>query len=164
MWGHLGAIWLKLENKMSQVHEPSGRTANTTLETMYFFDCALLISPELSILSPFSHPFTLLFTVRKYWLNAQYMPGTALSPHNTALKKTDPVSILLRLTVCQCSSLVLSSRKSLPCVCEERPRASGLIRAHHKCGRASRRHRFDPWMGTSPWRRKWQPTPVFLPG
>ena len=22
--------------------------------------------------------------------------------------------------------------------------------------------RFDPWVGTIPWRRKWQPTPVFL--
>ena len=23
---------------------------------------------------------------------------------------------------------------------------------------------FDPWVGNIPWRRKWQPTPVFLPG
>ena len=23
---------------------------------------------------------------------------------------------------------------------------------------------FDPWVGTIPWRRKWQPTPVCLPG
>ena len=22
----------------------------------------------------------------------------------------------------------------------------------------------DPWAGKMPWRRKWQPTPVFLPG
>ena len=22
---------------------------------------------------------------------------------------------------------------------------------------------FDPWVGTIPWRRKWQPAPVFLP-
>ena len=22
----------------------------------------------------------------------------------------------------------------------------------------------DPWVGKIPWRRKWQPTPVFLPG
>ena len=28
----------------------------------------------------------------------------------------------------------------------------------------SRRHRFDPWVRKIPWRRKWQPTPVFLPG
>ena len=27
-----------------------------------------------------------------------------------------------------------------------------------------RRHRFDPWVGKIPWRRKWQPTLVFLPG
>ena len=26
-----------------------------------------------------------------------------------------------------------------------------------------RRHRLDPWVGKFPWRRKWQPTPVFLP-
>ena len=27
-----------------------------------------------------------------------------------------------------------------------------------------RRLRFDPWVGKIPWRRKWQPTPVFLLG
>ena len=27
-----------------------------------------------------------------------------------------------------------------------------------------RRPRFDPWVGKIPWRRKRQPTPVFLPG
>ena len=27
-----------------------------------------------------------------------------------------------------------------------------------------RRAGFDPWVGKSPWRREWQPTPVFLPG
>ena len=30
-----------------------------------------------------------------------------------------------------------------------------------------RRHRkleFDPWVGKIPWRRKWHPTPVFVPG
>ena len=26
------------------------------------------------------------------------------------------------------------------------------------------RHGFDPWVGKIPWRRAWQPTPVFLPG
>ena len=24
--------------------------------------------------------------------------------------------------------------------------------------------RFHPWVGKIPWRREWQPTPVFLPG
>jgi len=27
-----------------------------------------------------------------------------------------------------------------------------------------RRHRFDPWVGKIPRRRRWQPTPGFLPG
>ena len=26
------------------------------------------------------------------------------------------------------------------------------------------RHGFDPWVGKIPWRREWQPIPVFLPG
>ena len=30
----------------------------------------------------------------------------------------------------------------------------------HQC----RRHRFNPCVGKIPWSRKWQPTPVFLPG
>jgi len=30
--------------------------------------------------------------------------------------------------------------------------------------RSLRRHGFDPRLGKIPWRRKWQPTPVFLPG
>ena len=30
--------------------------------------------------------------------------------------------------------------------------------------RILRKFEFNPWVGTIPWRRKWQPTPVFLPG
>ena len=28
----------------------------------------------------------------------------------------------------------------------------------------SRRREFEPWVGKIPWKRKWQPTPVFLHG
>ena len=38
--------------------------------------------------------------------------------------------------------------------------ASGK-KIHLQC-RRHKRHRFDPWIGKIPWRRKWQPTPVFL--
>ena len=31
-------------------------------------------------------------------------------------------------------------------------------------GRRYKGHRFHLWVGKIPWRRKWQPTPVFLPG
>ena len=30
--------------------------------------------------------------------------------------------------------------------------------------RKDKRRRFDPWVVKIPWRRIWQPTPVFLPG
>ena len=30
-------------------------------------------------------------------------------------------------------------------------------------GRRHKRHGFNPWVGKIPWRRAWQPTPVFLP-
>ena len=50
------------------------------------------------------------------------------------------------------------------CVCERErgraswfPRCSGVNRRH-------KRHRFDPWVGKIPWKRKWQLTTVFLPG
>ena len=32
-----------------------------------------------------------------------------------------------------------------------------------QCGRC-KRHGFNPWLRKIPWRRAWQPTPVFLPG
>ena len=30
--------------------------------------------------------------------------------------------------------------------------------------RTCKRGGFDPWVGKIPWRRAWQPTPVFFPG
>ena len=30
--------------------------------------------------------------------------------------------------------------------------------------RRQERHGFTPWVGKIPWRREWQPIPVFLPG
>ena len=56
---------------------------------------------------------------------------------------------------------------------------SGMIERLHFTQRASqvslevmnlpasaedKRCRFDPWVGTIPWNRKWHPTPLFLPG
>ena len=51
-----------------------------------------------------------------------------------------------------CSSATLAASqvaqwKRMPCQC----------RRCKKCG-------FDPWVRKAPWSRKWQPTPVFLPG
>ena len=32
------------------------------------------------------------------------------------------------------------------------------------CQSRRQKRSFDPWVGKYPWSRKWQPTPVFLPG
>ena len=39
----------------------------------------------------------------------------------------------------------------------------GSPRAACRCRRCKRLG-FDPWVGKIPWKRKWQPIPVFLPG
>ena len=44
----------------------------------------------------------------------------------------------------------------------------GLPRWHAKAPacqcRRPKRHRFNSWVRKIPWKKKWQPTPVFLPG
>ena len=40
---------------------------------------------------------------------------------------------------------------------------TGKIIAMNTHTHTRRRHRFDLWVGKISWRRKWQPTPVFLP-
>ena len=41
----------------------------------------------------------------------------------------------------------------------------GASSKEHICQhRRHKRDGFDPWIGKIPWRRAWQPTPVFLPG
>ena len=43
------------------------------------------------------------------------------------------------------------------------PRGASGDETACQCGR-HRRGGPDPWVGKTPWRRAWQPTPVFLPG
>ena len=50
------------------------------------------------------------------------------------------------------ASLVAQRLKHLPPMRETRVQSLGSIPG------------FNPWVGKIPWRRKWQPTPVFLPG
>ena len=50
-----------------------------------------------------------------------------------------------------------------PAVSFELPRWLSGQESTCQC-RRHRRHRFDPWVGKIPWRKKWQSTPVFLPG
>ena len=43
-------------------------------------------------------------------------------------------------------------------------RFPGIGEQGGRLGLQCRRLRLDPWVRKIPWRRKWQPTPVFLPG
>ena len=52
------------------------------------------------------------------------------------------------------SDLAAAARHNLRWLSDK---SAGQCRRHRRC-------RFDPWGGKIPWRRKWQPTPVFLPG
>ena len=54
----------------------------------------------------------------------------------------------------------------LCCVIQQTPKGRhGLSRwlSGKESAYQCRRHRFDPWVVKIPWRRKWHPTPVFLP-
>ena len=46
-------------------------------------------------------------------------------------------------------------------LCKSFPRGT-VVKNPSAC--QCRRHEFDPWVEKIPWRRKWQPTPVYLPG
>ena len=39
-----------------------------------------------------------------------------------------------------------------------------VVKNPHANAGAAKKHRFQPWVRKIPWRRKSQPTPVFLPG
>ena len=58
--------------------------------------------------------------------------------------------------------LSTSSTSLFACISllREFPRWLGGKESACQCGRC----RFDPWVEKNPWRRKWQPTPIFLPG
>ena len=67
--------------------------------------------------------------------------------------KTQGVESTSKLSVCKQPSAGLDTLMGLP-------RWLSGKEAICKC----RRHGFSPWVRKIPWRRKWQPTPVFSPG
>ena len=67
---------------------------------------------------------------------------------------------------CRHDSISLTNiRQTFNKVCYHRypPRWHSGKEHAYQCRRHKRRV-FHPWVGKIPWRRKWQPTPVFLPG
>ena len=62
-------------------------------------------------------------------------------------------------------SLVLGLKMRIERECIQRgfPGGTSGEEPAYQC-RRPKRCRFDPWVGKLPWRRKWQPAPIFLPG
>ena len=95
---------------------------------------------------PFSE-YSGLISFRMDWLDLLAVQGTPKSPPIPQLKSINSfgaianVDIYHLVTLCRASEVV-------PVV--KNPPA--------------RRHGFNPWVTKIPWRRKWQPTPVLLPG
>ena len=58
--------------------------------------------------------------------------------------------------VCVCVWFCLKQLGGLPRWCSGKESAC-------QC-RRRKRHEFNPWVGKTPWRRAWQPTPFLLPG
>ena len=82
-----------------------------------------------------------------YWIS---LTATHFSPHN-------PLFFLPRLQISQAtfSSICKLIAKGFP--------GGSLLKKKNFTGQC-RRRKFDLWVRKIPWRRKWQPTPVFLPG
>ena len=68
----------------------------------------------------------------------------------------------LRDATGKCRGRVFQLRYSQVALMVKNPPINGKEPAY-KC-RRHKRCRFDPWIGKIPWRRTWQPTPVFFPG
>ena len=63
----------------------------------------------------------------------------------------------------QHSSIIIYSILILPASIAGWPSGASGKESAHQC-RWCKRQGFNPLVGKIPWRRKWQPTPVFLPG
>ena len=63
---------------------------------------------------------------------------------------------------CNAEDQIRSVTQSCPTLCDPMNRSMPGLPVHHQL--QCRRHRLNPWVGNIPCRRKWQPTPAFLPG
>ena len=98
-------------------------------------------------------------TVIHFYVISLQISSLLLFPPNTDIISGIGTFFPLPVTHTGCGS---SDFQILICICViwGLPRWLRWERIHLQC----RRPGFDPWVGKIPWRRAWQPTPVFLPG
>ena len=70
---------------------------------------------------------------------------------------------MLHWSACFCTFLLLWVYSMLMVLVLDVPGGASCKEPTCRC-RRPKRQGFDPWVGKIPWRRAWQPTPVFLPG
>ena len=81
--------------------------------------------------------------------------------YNQLQTKTDEIWLCLPNMNMQRRSVFMKSDKFIQASeIEDFPSSSVIKKSTRQC----RRWGFNPWVGKVPWRSKWQPTPVFLPG
>ena len=93
------------------------------------------------------------FTSRKHWLRKKLISTQELPKFLKASSAANYMMLTLRHKYLVSGT---SSRRASQgaLVVKNQPANAGDIM---RCG-------FDPWVGKIPWKRKWEPTPVFLPG
>ena len=124
---------------------PSGRRSlNKPASPLTLAGSPCISWPLGIVCSPGSPKFLSLRLLDKCVMNQQSILFSSCFP----LKKSAIVSNCFLYQIKPAGSFPGgTSDKELTCQC----------RRHKKCG-------FHPWVGKIPWRRAWQPTPVFLPG
>ena len=128
-------------NRPAQIRSPTQPEHTTHWLWHQFIVAALLYSPKLNGLK--QHKF---ITCSFHWSGVWWAQSCLCLDSQTRNRAS---YYLLHLFLSNCTIWLprwLSSKDSA-CQC----------RGCKKC-------RFDPCIGMTPWRRKWQPTPVFLPG
>ena len=64
-------------------------------------------------------------------------------------------AVISGLSISFSNCLLLTHRKGFP---------GGSVVKNPPANAEDSRHGLNPWAGKIPWKRKWQPTPVFWPG
>ena len=88
------------------------------------------------------------------------MPQTFIYQHNTCLPSGNSQSIALSLVKDQ--KMLMNLNRHLNKLLSSLGIPRWLYGKESSC--QCRRRNFNPWVRKNPWSRKWQPTPVFLPG
>ena len=127
--------------------------------------CALQKKVKLlssTLISTFlSATFYLMRSHPACWVTSSENSAAIPLTHHSALLDVAVATIGLHYRICVCRGKKLYWHIIFPATpLRELPQWLSGKESICQC----RRPKFDPWVGKIPWRRKWQPTPVFLPG